>query len=628
MSILWITDHALSKAEPGDYEVLWSSFTSSASGLVHTFSVPKELDNDFESYRSSYLQWLSQLKHQTTNGVALLNHFQIRSSFSMWWMSLLVEKSQWKSQRLHDIFKLLVLQKYLQNLELSNIDAVIVNLKDAELNLVISSWLRDSCKGVVVSNKTEAQSYGVAKKIRKKLFRTTKLSFYILYNLYLTLRLSPGCKKLLSSSQVTFFSYFFNLDKNKLKEGVFNSGYWQPLYQLLHQFDHQYNWFHLFIRGARSPGHVIAQNNLEKLNHKTDINECHQLLESHLNVRIFIRSIRDFFRLRKISKQIGEIEHFFSIEQGINFWLLQKQDWQESFEWKTALQNCFFLNIFESICAGLEKQHTGLYLLENQAWERALLYAWKKSGHGQIIGIQHASATVGDLRNFQYPDEYFYDGALKLPLPDYIGVNGNASYKLFRDSGFPEQKLMKLEALRYLYLKKLINSQLVSSDSGRCRLLVLGDYIASVTESQMDLLAKSIINMPENVDIFIKSHPAYPIDIKKWPSLTVSFLDAPLSELSGSYDIAFASNMTAASLDAFFARKQVIIMRDPNKINMSPLKDNPLVNFVVSPEELAEQVKLSCMAISVWNPDFDEHYFYLDGNLPGYRQLLQPSRVD
>lgn len=623
MSVLWITEQALSKTEPGDHLVLWSTYTGSESGLVNSFSVPEELDNHFESYRASYLKWLSQLKHQTVNGAALLDNFQIRDGFSMWWMSLLVEKSQWKSQRLYDIFRLLALQKYLQNLERSNIDEVIVNLKDAHLNLVITSWLKDAWKGVGVTNSIEAQPDGVAEKIRKKLSQATRLSLYLLYNLYLTLRLSPGCKSSSSSSQVTIFSYFFNLDKNKLEEGVFNSRYWQPLYQLLHQFDHQYNWFHIFVRDSRLPGQTVAQNNLEKLNQKTDINECHQLLEAQLNVRIFIRSIRDFFRLRKISKQIGEIEHLFSIEQGINFWLLQKQDWHESFEWKTALENCFYLNTFESICAGLEKQHTGLYLLENQAWERALIYAWKKSGHGQVIGIQHASATDGDLRNFQYPDEYFYDSALKLPVPDYIGVNGNASYKQFGDSGFPEQKLIELEALRYLYLKKLIHSQPASPDSDRCRLLVLGDYIASVTEDQMDLLAKSVANMPENVDIFIKSHPACPIDLKKWPSVIASVLEAPLSELSDSYDIAFASNMTAASLDAFFARKPVIIMRDPEKFNMSPLRGNSGVNFVVSPEELAEQVKSCCMAISDWNPDFDEQFFYLDGDLPGYRQLLQ-----
>jgi len=623
VSILWITDHALTKAEPGDYEVLWSSFTSSASGLVHTFSVPKELDNDFESYRSSYLQWLSQLKHQTIDGVALLEHFKIRESFSMWWMSLLVEKSQWKSRHLYDVFRLLALQKYLQNLDRSNIDEIIVNLKDAELNLIITSWLKGAWKELLVTTVNEARPDGVAKKIWKKLSEASKFFFIVLYKLYLSLRLSSGCKKSSSSSQVTFFSYFFNLDKNKLEDGIFDSRYWQPLHQLLDQFDYQYNWFHIFFRDSRLPRHAAAQKSLEILNQKTKVNECHQLLETQLSAHVFFRSLKDFFRLRKISKQIGEIEHLFSIEQGINFWRLQKLDWHESFEWKTALENCFFLNTFESICAGLEKQHTGLYLMENQAWERALIYAWKQSGHGQILGIQHASAADGDLRNFQHSDEYYYDDELKLPIPDYIGVNGNASYKQFHDSGFPEQKLMKLEALRYLYLKKLIKTKPLSRDSCRYRLLVLGDYIASVTEDQMDLLAKSFDSLPENVDIFIKSHPACPIDLKKWPSVTASILDMPLSELSGSYDVAFASNMTTASLDAFFARKPVIIMRDPDTFNMSPLKDNPGVNFVVSPEELAEQVKYSCMAISDWSPDFDEHFFYLDEDLPGYHLLLQ-----
>lgn len=622
MGILWITERALSKTDPCDYLVMWSNFTDNDSDLRNNFSIPEEVDNHLESYRGIYLKWLLQLKFQTVNGATLLDHFQIRERFSMWWMSLLVEKSQWKSSYLYDIFRLLALQKYLQNIDPSSLKEVNLEIKNEELSSAISAWLDGAWKGVNIRRVIVPRPKRQIATIKNKLAEVLRLPLYVMYNLYVTLRLSPNTYSPSSSSQVSFFSYFFNFDKTNLDEGIFNSSYWHPLYKSLPQFDHQYNWFHIFIRGSSWPKQRSAQKKLEKLNLRTDVNECHKLLEAQLDVCTLIQSFRDFFRLRKISNKVVGIEHLFSIEQGINFWALYKKDWHDSFRGKTALQNCLFLNIFESICSRLNRQQTGLYLQENQAWERALVYAWKKSGHGQIIGVQHASAADGDLRNFQHPDEYSYDGALKLPIPNFIGVNGNASYRQFRDAGFPSSKLLGLEALRYLYLDKL-KARPGAKDLACCRLLVLGDYIPSVTEDQLDLLEKAAVNFPKNVEILIKSHPAYPIDTKNRPSLNARIVESSLSDLVNSYDIAYTSNITSASLDAFYSGKQVIILRDPNRFNMSPLRGNPNVKFIASPENLAVEVRLSCMVKVDRTTVVDDQFFYLDEKLPRYRKLLK-----
>ena len=42
--------------------------------------------------------------------------------------------------------------------------------------------------------------------------------------------------------------------------------------------------------------------------------------------------------------------------------------------------------------ADIPKQKKGLYLLENQNWEKALVHAWRRHGHGQLTGVVNTSA--------------------------------------------------------------------------------------------------------------------------------------------------------------------------------------------------------------------------------------------
>ena len=83
-------------------QLFWSHHAILANKNL-TFSVPKELDDNFDKYRDDYLNWLANLKHKKINNATLLEVLSL-DLLSAWWMSLLVEKSQWKSPRLHDIW--------------------------------------------------------------------------------------------------------------------------------------------------------------------------------------------------------------------------------------------------------------------------------------------------------------------------------------------------------------------------------------------------------------------------------------------------------------------------------------------------------------------------------------------
>ena len=94
------------------------------------------------------------------------------------------------------------------------------------------------------------------------------------------------------------------------------------------------------------------------------------------------------------------------IDGGFNFWRLLEDDFHGSFQGKVAFENCLTFNIFEKLLSSTSHQKLGFFLLENQAWEKALIYNWQRCEHGLIIGVQHAAMARSDLRFYQHPSEY------------------------------------------------------------------------------------------------------------------------------------------------------------------------------------------------------------------------------
>ena len=68
-----------------------------------------------------------------------------------------------------------------------------------------------------------------------------------------------------------------------------------------------------------------------------------------------------------------------------------------------------------------------------------------------------------------------------LPLPDYIGVNGIRAKEMYILSGYPEDKILEVEALRYQYLNEIVMFTKINNHN----ILVLG---GKNIKNQMKLL--------------------------------------------------------------------------------------------------------------------------------------------
>ena len=97
---------------PGHAEqvYLWNGYGESDS--VH--SVLQYVEAHSERLRGKYLSWIHELGEQPIEGTGLIDALILEEGFSYWWMTLLVEKSLWKSPAITDAIRVLALEEIVE----------------------------------------------------------------------------------------------------------------------------------------------------------------------------------------------------------------------------------------------------------------------------------------------------------------------------------------------------------------------------------------------------------------------------------------------------------------------------------------------------------------------------------
>ncbi len=306
-------------------------------------------------------------------------------------------------------------------------------------------------------------------------------------------------------------------------------------------------------------------------------------------------------------------------------WPLFEKDCQDSMSGVASISNLLYFNLFEKAMNELPVQNRGCYLQENQGWEFGFISAWQSAGHKKnLMGTPHATIIYWSLINFFDPRSYVRIGKNDLPLPDYIGVNGSVMKNSYINGGYPQERLIEVEALRYLHLYNSPTSQ-IKNNKNRLQariLLVVGDYLQENTSKQLALLMAAFKDTDQSIRYIIKPHPACPINMQDLPGLNCEISTQPIGELLLISDIIYSSSVTSAAVDAYCAGKPVITILDGRSLNLSPLRGIGGVYFVSSAKELA----IAINEAEVNELGQGEGYFYLDIELPRWKKWLTDER--
>lgn len=585
--------------------------------------VPLLVERDADELRTRYLAWVHAIGQDVCGGRSLIERLHLRDGFSYWWMTPLSEKCNYlKSPQIDHAMRLLAFAKWASE---RNIAHLAVATPDAPLAACFRTWCEQTgisfeWQQLPASNSTLPWHRRVVRALPDVIQAFVWLAKYVVDRWSMR---GVGLRAWRETpAQVTFASYSLNLQPDAARAGHFESLYWGSLPKMLSDSDRASNWMHLYVENPVLPSPGVAKEVFERFNRNESPIRTHVTLDTFLGWQVIARSVRDWWRFRGFGRSLPRALQS-SIITGIGIGPLFEHEWQQSFQGRDALMNFLYCNLVEAAVRALPKQDVGVYLQENQSWEMAFVHAWQAAGHGRLIGVPHSSVRYWDLRYFFDVRDYAGTSRCRLPLPDQIAVNGPVAMRILSEAKCPPERLVEVEALRYLYLADLPISRArtsVRQAPPPSRILVLTDYDAGHTRKQLNLLAETLKLLPSNAKITVKYHPALPLGPADLPGQCMKIADRPLPEMLAMADVAYASAVTSAAVDAYCAGLPVVALFDPGSLNMSPLRGLDAVTFVHSPEQLANALMGGARGRD--HESSAENFFTLDKMLPRWRRLL------
>ena len=585
-------------------------------------SLPTYLEQNSERLRSKYLKFIGDLGNRKVDGYSITDQLEIGDGLSYWWMTRLAEKSPFKSPDIYKSLLMLALEEILVEFKPKEVR---VSSEQSEYEEIVAGI----CNYIDISYAPESRTF----KKRRLFFKTLKpflSGVATILKIFLQRYQATFFKKIESnddSKNLIIFSYFTHLSRKHYEKGEYYSFMWTKLPDLLIEKGWSINWLHHYLP---SGGNISLNQGLQLLdsfNNQKNNNQNHMFLDSYSGLSVLWRTCKSWLKLRRKALSCQNLHTLFQVnESGVNLWPLLKRDWITSTSGSIAAANCFWVALFDSALKDKPKQELGLYLHEGQAWELAMLAAWRKHRHGQIVAVQHATVPFWHLYYFNDQSVYLNQSYGGMPVPDLWSTNGPAAYSAFLDSGYPSDKVIMLEALRYLDIKsnthKEVNDKSVAGWLEKTvKVLVVGDLSLYQATDKLLLALKYCVDvLSKNYQFVYKPHPADISDSCERLGLDVKQTDAPLAEILCNFDIVISGHGSSGGLDAYLAGIKSIVFLDNATFNLSALRGLDSVKFVSSPLELTEA--LTSIATLNNEGDIAKDFFLSDSKLRRWTSFI------
>ena len=442
--IVW--DHPTAPPNAARELLCWRGCASERIGI----SIPRYLENHAERMRAKYLAFVHDLGESLIGGKPIIDHLDSGDGFSFWWMSQLSEKSPYKSPRIYDCLRLLALEEIL----LEN-KPEILTLKSSDRSL--AQAVQRLCLNLNVSfhwQKLQSRRQWSLRRLYEALPHPIRglISLRHIIKRW-QLRQLPRSQWFGGNNAIFMCSYFFNLDLHSCAAGQFYSRQWEELPRQLQDSGKRANWIHHFLPSSNVSHIKTSLSWMSQFNRDANRQGYHAFLETYLSWKVILHVLKSWFWLNMASWRLREISCVFNPKgSAVWLWPLLRDDWQTSINGTTSISNCLWVELFDAVLRDIPKQKMGLYLWENQGWECALLRAWRRHGHGEIIGVPHSTLRFWALNNFDDPRTVVSNRECGKILPDYLAINGPMAWKALVKGGYPVDRLLEVEALRFQYL--------------------------------------------------------------------------------------------------------------------------------------------------------------------------------
>jgi surface carbohydrate biosynthesis protein (TIGR04326 family) len=593
--LLWDKDEP--PPSTNDIIIFWNAFKTS-DFTSSSISIPDYVDENSTHLRTRFLGFVHEIGNSQIGTKTVIEHLQIRPTFSYWWLTLFASKRWHPNSHVNEAVKIIALEEILADLKWSQI---LVQSENEYLHSLIKQLTQSSSKA--------------PNRITKKLIRACGT----LVRQILTLRSVIPMSTSKDKSDIILFDHLTRFDQVAASDGEFHSLYWGSLEPILKEQNRQVSWIHQFVETELQKSPKDSQKILSTINSRSQ--QKHFLLESRLSKRVVKRCLRDFCKLLRAGFKTRHIAECFSLSGSkLNLWPLFQDEWYESLLGSTAMRHLLILATTEESLSQVPHCETGIYLMENQPWEIALLHSWSAAGHGRIIGLVNAPIRFWDVRYFSDQrslSPFGNDHIHFQPQPPEIFVNGPLSRKLLEDSGIKPHQIGDVEPLMYQYLQNDTSSKV---DQGN-DILVLGDFFTNLTKRIISLVVESQQLSGDRRNVLFKPHPLNRDPLSHLLGANFTPTNAPLSELFEMCSIVIAPSASTGALEAYCANKSVVSILEPSTLNYTPLKGVEGAMFVKNSHDLAN--------ILIITPEVHSSnrrsLFFLDSQLSRWKDMLSRS---
>ena len=586
--------------------VLWDGY----HGDSLRTSLLRRLDQDGHRYREQCLEWVEGLSELNINGERLADRILLEPGLSYWPMTLVAELNYLKSRAFLDILRLLVLEEVLDELRPQRVRLVTANraLGQSVSGLCCNLGIQLEWSGAAPRFSRLRRRIDIARLTLGAILRTGRWLLHIW-----PLRQARGVLWQNDPRSVFICTYNLAAPTDENMEVQAYARYWGDLPAMLVESGQPMNWLHSYLpapwRHPRGAADGATGRNIEM--------ESHAFVQSWLSIPLLVDAFWHWRRLRQAVRAVGTKSVELAGGDRPWLWPVVDDDWMESFFGQTALGNLLGVELFDRAIAEMPRQEIGLYLFENQSWEPAFVHAWRKYGHGHLLGVAHTVVRFWDLRYFRNKDGATVD----CPSADLIVTNGPAMMSAMTDAGVDLSRIAEAEALRFGHLRRYAAGSRQQCRPGPdLRLLVLGDYGSSSTTLLLELLESATAGLSQSIVITLRTHPNHPVDSSEFPCLELKSTCVPMVEALQVADLVLGGNTTSAVTESFALGCRTVVALDPCGLNFSPLRSVVGVDFVASDVEL--RTILETCETGVATPQSTSSSFHLDEQLPRWRQLL------
>lgn len=533
--------------------------------------------------KKEYLDFCYRIENIKLDKINLYNYFSIEKNHNLWEMSLIKEKSNFKSNKIYDVIIFLAIKKIIIDY---SVNKVILH------NFVTGNEVLKFFKNHNVELVFSTNNYNKSFKFRSVLKNI--FLFYFFYHLFILI------KKIFfelkynffkdSKSNFLIFPYFahFNHKKNYVNFNQF--GKLGEIIKKKFIIDYQYLFVPSHTNKTLSDLPSFFKNNYSFLNGNINFINKIVMMRNFCNY-----SFKFFFLKKKIISNLNKIDNcIFNIISN---------DYDTSFCGYILIENLIWINVFENYLSKTSKKKYGIFLLENQAWEKAMITAWKNYGHGDIIGYTPTSINYWHMYNFD-------NSKINYSLPTKIFISSNEGYKLLKRQY--DKKKIKIYKMESLWFNYLIKKKITPNKNNRL-VLILGDYDPANNYKVFDIVSNS--NLSKKNRILFKAHPH---DLTKYNLDNIDQTKEPNDYFFEKASLIISSGSTAAILEYLYFGKKTFIYDNPFNFDMSPVKHLKYKLRFRNLEEFNNLLKINKRSvIKRYN-----NYYFLNKNLRKWREFF------